>query len=201
MSMEATREEEDEANMNFTCYNCGEEGHLQRDCAKDIKQTVQNTKVSDKPKYQNDKRERKWVSRPQDGTNRAGDPQRRRPKCILCRKEGHTLTKCFIFERAQKILKTTYDDKKVRNFKRINNKDKEDNRLEELKVKFMKEIDWADIEDTNVNMAINCLLNAEELYEIDHISDEEGSAEESGDDESRNGDHYETEEEEEESDG
>ena len=65
----------------------------------------------------------------------------------------------------------------------------------------MKEIDWADIEDTNVNMAINCLLNAEELYEIDHISDNEGSAEESGDDESRNEDHYESEEEEEESDG
>merc|ERR1711874_781269 len=84
MSMEAEREEEEEANVNLTCYNCGEDGHLQKDCAKDIKQTVQNTKVSYRPKYQNDKSERKWVSRPQDGTNKGGNQQRKRPKCILC---------------------------------------------------------------------------------------------------------------------
>ena len=151
-------------------------------------------------KYQNDKKEGRWTNKPSEGTDKGGDPTRRRPKCILCRKEGHTLTRCFIFERAQKILKTNYNDRKVRDFKRINNKDKEDRRLEELKVKFMNEIDWADIpEDSAVNMAINCLLDEEELYEIDHIS-AEGSEEESGNDRTGHEDYYESGDEEEESD-
>ena len=200
MSMEATREEEEEANMNLVCYNCNEEGHLQRDCAKNTKQTVQNTKASDKPRYQKDKREGKWGNRPQDGTNRAGDPQRRRPRCILCRKEGHTLTRCFIFERAQRILKTNYNDQKVRDFKRINSKNKEDKRLEELKVKFIRELDLADIGDTTVDMAVNCLLDEEELYEIAHVSIDEESAEENEEDVSGNEDNYRSEDEEEESD-
>ena len=197
-SVETTREEEEEANMHFTCYGCGEEGHMQKDCAKDIKQTVTGTKAAERPKYQNEKR--KWVSKPQEGSNRTGDQQRRRPKCILCRKDGHTLTRCFIFERAQKLLKTTYGEKDIRNFKRINNNNKDDKRLDDLKVKFMQEIDWTGAEDTTVDMAINCLLDEEELYEVDLLSDKEGPDEGSDDEGSRNEDLSDREEGEEESD-
>ena len=106
--MEADEEEEANINALGRCYTCGQEGHLQKDCNKELKQTVQNTKDKGKPKYQSENKERNWVSKPQDGANRGGYSQRKRPECILCRKKGHTLTKCFIFQRAQKILKTKW---------------------------------------------------------------------------------------------
>ena len=62
-------------------------------------------------------------------------------------------------------------------------KDKNDDRLKELKVNFMNRIPWGDAaDDVNVETAINCLLDEEELYEVDLVSAAEESAEESGGD-------------------
>ena len=100
---------------------------------------------------------------------------------------------CFIFERAQKILRNNYSDREVRDFKRINRKDNEDKRLNNVKTKMLKEINWTEIPDhEDVNIAINCLLNTEELYEIDHISASEESADENEVEMSGNEDQYES---------
>ena len=155
---------------------------------------MKNTKDKGKPKYQSENKERKWIGKTQEGANKGGYFQRKRPECTLCRKKGHTLTRCFIFMRAQKILKTKYNEREVKDFKRINDKDKNDKRLNDLKVNLMNEIQWADAAgDTDVEIAINCLLDEEELYEIDLVSADEESDEESGGDLPNYDEQYESE--------
>ena len=179
MNVGTERDEEDEPNLNLGCHNCGEEGHFKKDCNKGMKQTVQNTKDKGEDRYQKEKGDRKWTNRPQDRTNKRGSQRRKPPDCVVCRRDGHNITTCYIFERAQKILRNNYSDKDVRNFKRIYRKEPEDKRLNPLKTKMMKEISWTEIpEYEDVNLTINCLMDTEELYEIDHISASEESADE-----------------------